>query len=49
VRYGEIERDTARYVRIQLDTVGYRWIQWIFCKTDRYRIDTGIHGIPRIR
>jgi len=54
VGYGEIQRDTeldtARYVRFQLDTVGYSGIQWICCKIDRYRIDTGmIHGMPRTK
>jgi len=50
VRYSEIQLDTARYVRTQLDTVGYSGIQWICFKMDRYRIDTGIHGrIPRTR
>jgi len=49
VRYSGIRLDTARYVRIQLDTVGDSGIQWICCKMDRYRIDAGIHGIPRIR
>ena len=29
--------DTARYVRIQLDTVGYSGIQWICCKMAKYR------------
>ena len=44
VGYNEIPRDaaryssidTARYVRIQLDTVGYSGIQWICCKMARY-------------
>jgi len=49
VRYSGTQLDTARYIWIQLDTVGYSWIQEICCKMDRYRIDTGIHGIPRIR
>jgi len=49
VRYSGIQLDTARYIRTQLDTVGYSGIQWICCKIDRYIIDTGIHGIPRIR
>jgi len=50
VGYVEIQQDTARYVRIQLDIVGYSGIQWICCKMARYRsIDTGIHGIPRIQ
>jgi len=47
VRYSGIQLDTARYVRIQLDTVGYSGIQWICCKMNRYRIDTGINGIPK--
>jgi len=42
VRYGEIQRDTARYVRIQLDIVRYSGKQWTCCKIDRYRIHTGI-------
>jgi len=37
VGYGEIQRDTARYARIRLDTVGYSGIQWIYCKMARYR------------
>jgi len=49
VRYSGIQLDTARYVRIQLDAVGHSEMQWICCKLDRYRIDTGIHGRPRIR
>jgi len=52
MRYSGIQQillDTARYVRIQLDTVEYSGIQWLCFKMDRYRIDTGIHGIPRTR
>jgi len=41
VRYSGIQPDTARYVRIQLDTVGYSGIQWICCKMDRYRSRQG--------
>jgi len=36
VRYSGIQLDTARYVRIQPDTVGYSEIQWICCKMARY-------------
>jgi len=32
----QIQLDTARNVRIQLDTVGYSGIQWICCKMARY-------------
>jgi len=49
VRYSGIQLNTARYVRVQLDTVGYSGTQWICCKMDRYRIDTGIYGTPKIR
>jgi len=55
VKYSGIQLDTASYIRIQLDTIGYSGIQIqrdtvdLLCKMDRYRIDTGIHGIPRIR
>ena len=50
VRYSGIQPDTARYVRLELDTVGDSGIQWICCKMARcsygeiqagYRLDTG--------
>jgi len=38
----QIQLDIARYTRIQqLDTVGYSWIQWIWCKMARYRDTAG--------
>jgi len=37
VGYGEIQRDTARYVRIQLHAVRYSGIRWICCKIARCR------------
>jgi len=42
----QIQLDTARYIRIQLDSVGYSWIQLICCKLARYRDTAGYqeHG-----
>ena len=40
MRYSGIQLDTARYVRIQLETVGYSGIQWICCKMDRYKLES---------
>ena len=45
----QIQLDTARYVRIQLDTVGYSEIQWIFCKMARYRDTVGYQGYDEIQ
>jgi len=45
----QIQLDTAIYVRIQLDTVGYSEISWIHCKMARYRWMQGYSGIPRKR
>ena len=44
MRYSGIQLDTARYVRIQLDTVGYSGKQWICCKMARYRSIQGYTG-----
>ena len=45
----QIQLDTARYVQIQLDPVGYSGIQWICCNRARYRSIQEYSGIPRIR
>jgi len=49
VRYSGIQLDTAKYVRIQLDTVEKSGIQGICfcCKMARYGLIQGIHGITR--
>jgi len=37
----QIQLDATRYVRIQLDTVGYSGIQWICCIMARYEDAAG--------
>jgi len=39
-----MQLDTARYVRTQLDTVGYSGIQWICCTMAGYRSIQGYSG-----
>ena len=46
----QIQLDTARYIRIQLDTVGSSGIQWICCEMARYSRDTaGYQGYGEIQ
>jgi len=44
VRYSGLQLDTASYVRIQLDKMGYSGTQWIRCIMARYTSIQGYTG-----
>ena len=49
MRYRRIQLDTARYVRVKLETVGYSGIQRTCCKMARYRDTAGYQGYGEIQ